>query len=155
MTQGTPFLDRCAAALRAYCAARISGAGPPSVVEHWRGLSAVRIIHRTTTTHVARLLLLCGGSVVRFDAYYLGMCVLDRSLSVGVCTLVPLSLSGAVGRLGAGGGRAQDNGVHTRGAAAARLQPKHAPLPLRHGRRCARWIKLRCFGEIYLQCLIF
>eukprot|EP01051_Picozoa_sp_SAG22_P039760 SAG22_NODE_21100_length_260_cov_0.639752_1_plen_39_part_01 len=36
VTQGTPFLERCAAALRAYCASRISGAGPPSVVEHWR-----------------------------------------------------------------------------------------------------------------------
>jgi 5'-3' exoribonuclease 2 len=39
--QGTPFLDRCAAALREYCAARVAGVGPASAVAHWRGLSAV------------------------------------------------------------------------------------------------------------------
>ena len=131
ITQGTPFLDRCAAALRAYCAARISGAGPPSVVEHWRGLSAVRT---RTHTHVEPPGQAAGEfTVCIYMCVFVCVCLIDNNhLSTLVSPLPP----GAVGCLGAGGGRAQDNGVHTRGAAAARLQPKHAPLPLRHGRRC-------------------
>jgi 5'-3' exoribonuclease 2 len=41
ITPGTPFMQRCAAAFRAYAGERLAGGGPPTAREHWRRLSVV------------------------------------------------------------------------------------------------------------------